>query len=144
MSESRSGTIKISDVSYDTLHAFVNYLYTGEANLDHQMACNLLVLGEKYEVNHLKTYCEKYLITKMNLDKSIENYVFAHQYNCKQLLSVALRVILDNMDCFAKNQYYSELVNSHPRLVVEIYETYMVRQLNTAGTINVTGTRLRR
>ncbi|TKY74219.1 BTB/POZ domain-containing protein [Spatholobus suberectus] len=137
MTERRSGTIKISDVSYDTLRAFVNYLYTAEACLDNQMACNLLALGEKYQVKHLKTYCEKYLIAKMNWDKAIANYAFAYQYNCKQLLSAALAVILDNMDCLTQNEYYAELVDNHPRLVVEIYETYLVKQLNTAGAFRL-------
>ncbi|KAL2339725.1 hypothetical protein Fmac_007665 [Flemingia macrophylla] len=139
MTESRSGTIKISDVSYDTLRAFVDYLYTAEAHLDNQMACNLLALGEKYQVEHLKTYCEKYLIAKMNWDKAIANYAFAYQYNCKELLHTALAVILENMDCLTQNEYYAELVDSHPHLVVEIYETYLVRQPNTAGAFNAQG-----
>lgn len=133
MTERRSGTIKISDVSYDTLHAFVNYLYTAEASLDNELACNLLVLGEKYQVKHLKTYCEKYLIAKMNWNKAISNYAFAYQYNCKQLRSASLAVILDNMDLLTQNECYAELVDTNPRLVVEIYETYIGRLLNTAG-----------
>ncbi|KHG29006.1 hypothetical protein F383_35845 [Gossypium arboreum] len=56
MEESKSGTIKISDVSYDALRAFVNYLYTAESWLDEQMACDLLVLTEKYQVKHLKGF----------------------------------------------------------------------------------------
>ncbi|XP_047177975.1 BTB/POZ domain-containing protein At4g08455 [Vigna umbellata] len=134
MEERRSGTIKISDVSHDTLRAFVNYLYTAEAPLDNQMACNLLVLGEKYQVKHLKTYCEKYLIAKMNWNRAIANYAFAYQYNCKQLRSASLAVILDKMDLLTQNEYYAELVDTNPRLVVEIYETYIGKQLNTAGT----------
>ncbi|KAG5045654.1 hypothetical protein JHK86_015060 [Glycine max] len=133
MAERRSGTIKISDISYDTLSAFVNYLYTAEASLDNELACNLLVLGEKYQVKHLKTYCEKYLIAKMNWNKAISNYAFAYQYNCKQLRSASLAVILDNMDLLTQNECYAELVDTNPRLVVEIYETYIGKQLNTAG-----------
>jgi len=44
MEESRSGIIKIYDVSYDVLRAFVHYMYTAEALLDEQMASDLLVL----------------------------------------------------------------------------------------------------
>ncbi|CAJ1974289.1 unnamed protein product [Sphenostylis stenocarpa] len=133
MEERRSGTIRISDVSDDTLRAFVNYLYTAEASLDNQMACNLLVLGEKYQVKHLKTYCEKYLIAKMNWNKAIANYAFAYQYDCKQLRSASLAVILEKMDLLTQNEYYAELVDTNPRLVVEIYETYIGKQINTAG-----------
>lgn len=134
MEESRSGTIKITDVSYDALRAFVNYLYTAEASLDNQMACNLLVLAEKYEVKHLKTYCEKYLIAKLNWEKAIANFAFAHQHNANQLTDAALGVILDNMDNLTTNEDYTELVESNPRLVVEIYEAYLAKQVNTAAT----------
>jgi speckle-type POZ protein len=137
MEESRSGTIKIADVSYDALRAFVNYLYTAEACLDNQMACNLLVLGEKYQVKHLKAYCEKYLISKLNWEKAIVNFAFAHQHNANQLQDAALAGIMENMDNLTKNEDYTELVETNPRLVVEIYEAYLAKQVNTAATLGL-------
>ncbi|KAK7351084.1 hypothetical protein VNO77_10261 [Canavalia gladiata] len=137
MTESRSGTIKISDVSFDTLRAFINYLYTAEAPLDNQLACNLLVLGEKYQVKHLKAHCEQHLIAGMNWDKAIENYAFAYQYNCKQLQQVSLEVIMDNMPSLTQNEYYAVLVDSNPRLIVDIYESYLIKQINSAGGIRL-------
>lgn len=133
MEESRSGTIKISDVSYDALRAFVNYFYSAEACVDEQMACELLVLAEKYEVKHLKAYCEKLLVSKLNWDNSIINYAFAHQHNAKVLLEAALSLIMDNMDKLRKRQEYTELVEKHPRLVVEILEACLAKQENTAA-----------
>ncbi|XVE60256.1 hypothetical protein DITRI_Ditri05aG0114400 [Diplodiscus trichospermus] len=125
MEESRSGTIKISDVSYDTLRAFVNYLYTAEAWLDEQMGCDLLVLAEKYDVQHLKAYCEEFLISKLNWDNSLTSYAFAHQHNAKLMLEAALCLIIVNMDKLTQREEYKELVEKDPRLVVEIYEAYI-------------------
>ncbi|WCJ43483.1 BTB/POZ domain-containing protein [Euphorbia peplus] len=133
MEESRSGTIKISDVSYDALRAFVNYLYTAEACLDEQMACDLLVLAEKYQVKHLKSHCEKFLVSKLNWDNSVPSYAFAHQHNAKHVVEAALSLITDNMDKLTKREEYIELVERDPRLVVEIYEAYLSRQVNTAA-----------
>lgn len=133
MEESRSGTINISDVSYDALRAFVNYLYTAEACLDEQMACDLLVLAEKYEVKHLKTYCEKFLVSKLNGDNSVASYSFAHQHNAKHLLDSALSMIIENITNLTKSEEYTHLVERDPRLVVEIYEAYMSKQDNTAA-----------
>ncbi|KAF3638349.1 hypothetical protein CQW23_03427 [Capsicum baccatum] len=132
MEESLSGTIKISDVSYDALRAFVTYLYTADACLDELMACDLLVLAEKYQVKHLKTYCEKFLISKLNWENSLPNYAFAHQHNAKKLIDAALSLIMENMDKLSKREEYKELVDKDPRLVVEIYEAYLSRQVNTA------------
>jgi speckle-type POZ protein len=133
MEESRSGTIKIGDVSYDALRAFVNYLYNAEACLDEQMACDLLVLAEKYQVKHLKSYCEKFLVSKLTWENSIINYAFAHQHNAKTVLDAALSTITDNMDKLTKREEYVELVEKDPRLVVEIYEAYLSKQVNTAA-----------
>ncbi|KAJ4823827.1 hypothetical protein Tsubulata_035533 [Turnera subulata] len=133
MEESRSGTIKITDVSYDALRAFVNYLYTAEACLDEQMAYDLLVLAEKYQVKHLKAHCEKFLVSKLNWDNSIMSYAFAHQHNAKHVLEASLSLITDNMDKLTKKEEYMELVEKDPRLVVEIYEAYLSRQVNTAA-----------
>lgn len=133
MEESRTGTIKIGDVSYDALRAFVNYLYTAEACLDVQMACDLLVLAEKYQVKHLKTYCEKFLVSKLNWDSSIMSYSFAHQHNAKLMLDSALSLITDNMDKLTTKAEYVDLVEKDPRLVVEIYEAYLSKQVNTAA-----------
>ncbi|XP_022753506.1 BTB/POZ domain-containing protein At4g08455-like [Durio zibethinus] len=133
MEESRSGTIKISDVSYDALRAFVNYLYTAEAWLDEQMACDLLVLAEKYQVKHLKGFCEKFLVSKLNWDNSLVSYAFAHQHSAKLVLDAALCLITDNMDKLTKREEYMELVEKDPRIVVEIYEAYLSKQVNTAA-----------
>lgn len=137
MEESLSGTIKLSDVSYDALRAFVNYLYTAEASLDDEMACNLLILADKYQVKHLKTYCEKFLISKLNWETSLMSYSFAHQHNANNLLDAALSLILDNMDKLSKREEYVELVEKDPRLVVEIYEAYLSKQVNTAALATI-------
>ncbi|PSS19459.1 BTB/POZ domain-containing protein [Actinidia chinensis var. chinensis] len=133
MEESLSGTIKISDVSYDALRTFVNYLYTAEACLDEQMGCDLLVLAEKYQVKHLKTYCEKFMVSKLSWENALLSFAFAHQHNAKNLLDSALSIIMDNMDKLSKREEYMELVEKDPRLLVEIYEAYLSKQVNTAA-----------
>ncbi|KAF8731727.1 hypothetical protein HU200_015658 [Digitaria exilis] len=133
MEESRSGIIKIYDVSYDVLRAFVHYMYTAEALLDEQLASDLLVLAEKYEVKHLKAYCEKFITSKVNNDNAIAHYAFAHRHGAKQLLEASLSELMNNMSTLADREEYKELVEKDPRLVVEIYEAYLNRQVNTAA-----------
>ncbi|KAJ7959186.1 BTB/POZ domain-containing protein [Quillaja saponaria] len=133
MEESRSGIIKISDVSFDVLHAFVNYLYTAKAYLDEQMAYDLLIMAEKYQVKHLKAYCEKFLVSKLKWKNSVKSYTFARYHNAKRVLDAALSLIIDNMAKLTKKKEYKELVKNDPHLVVEIYEAYLAKQINTAA-----------
>ncbi|KAK3428229.1 hypothetical protein EUGRSUZ_E00985 [Eucalyptus grandis] len=123
MEESRSSTIKISDMSYDALHAFVNFLHA-EACLDEQMACELLVSAEKYQ---------KFLVSKLNWDNSIKYYAFAHQHNAKHLLEAATSLISDNLDKLRKHQEYPLLVEEDPRLGLELLEACLVRRENNAA-----------
>ncbi|URE24859.1 C2-BTB1 - Bric-a-Brac, Tramtrack, Broad Complex BTB domain with C2 subfamily [Musa troglodytarum] len=133
MEESRSGIIKIYDVSYDVLRSFVHYLYTAEVLLDEHMACDLLILAEKYQVKHLKIFCEKFMTSKVNSENAVASYAFAHRHNAKQLLEASLSLIMDNMATLTEREEYKELVEKDPRLVVEIYEAYLTRQVNTAA-----------
>ncbi|KAF9590276.1 hypothetical protein IFM89_032284 [Coptis chinensis] len=77
MEESISGTIKISEVTYDALHSFVQFLYTAEVSLDEQMACDLLALAEKYQVKHLKSHCENILTSKLNAENVFMCFAFS-------------------------------------------------------------------
>nr|KJB29146.1 hypothetical protein B456_005G086900 [Gossypium raimondii] len=113
-------------LSYDALRAFVNYLYTAEAWLDEQRAC------EKYQVKHLKGFYKKFLVSKLNWDNSLMTYVFAHQHGAKLVLDAALCLITDNMDKLTKKEEYMKLVGKDPRLVMKIYEAYLSKQVNTA------------
>jgi speckle-type POZ protein len=61
------------------------------------------------------------------------SYAFAHQHNAKHMLETALSLITDNMDKLTKRKEYIELVEEDPRLVVEIYEAYLSKQVNTAA-----------
>ncbi|KAH9299064.1 hypothetical protein KI387_030746, partial [Taxus chinensis] len=133
MEESRSGTIKITDFSYEVLRSFVHYLYTAETFPDEHMAFDLLVLAEKYQVKHLKIICEKFLTSKVNNDNSIMNFAFSHQHNAKHLREAALSLIIENMHTLTTREEYHVLVDKDPRLVVEIYEEYLSKQVNTAG-----------
>lgn len=131
MEESISGTIEVSDASYDAIRAFVNYLYTAEACLDEHMACDLLVLAEKYQVTYLKTYCEKFLMSKLNLENSLPCYAFALQQGAKCLRDASLSLIMDNMDKLSKLEEYMELVEKDPRVLVEIYEAHLSKRVRT-------------
>ncbi|PQQ02331.1 BTB/POZ domain-containing protein [Prunus yedoensis var. nudiflora] len=131
MKESLSGTIKIGDVSYDVLlRAFVNYLYTAEVCLDQKLACELLVMSEKYEVQHLKDFCQKFLVSNLNLDNSLSTYTFAHQHNFKPIIDAALTLITASMDKLASRDEYTELKERDPRLLLEIYEAYFSKRAN--------------
>ncbi|GAB2289908.1 hypothetical protein Dimus_024207 [Dionaea muscipula] len=133
MKENISGTIKIGDVTCDLLHVFVNYLYTADVCLDEKIASGLLVFAEKYQIKHLKEHCERYLVSNLNWDNSVSNYVLAYQHSAEKLLEACLSIITNNMDKFLNTDEYGELVKKDLSIVVGILEAYAKKQVNTAG-----------
>ncbi|ONI34566.1 hypothetical protein PRUPE_1G487800 [Prunus persica] len=113
MKESLSGTIKIGDVSYDALRAFINYLYTAE-----------YASTSNWPVQHLKDFCHKFLVSNLNLDNSLSTYTFARQHNFKSIIDAALTLITANMNKLASRDEYIELKERDPGLLLEIYEAY--------------------
>ncbi|CAA7057730.1 unnamed protein product [Microthlaspi erraticum] len=133
MEESYTGIVRISDVSYDVLRTFVSFLYTAEVCLDDYLACQLLVMSDKFEVKHLNDCCEKYLVTKLTPENSFMAYVFAHQHNAKQLSDAALTHIIDNMDMVIKTEEYMEIKKRDPHFVLDIYDAYTLKQVKNAA-----------
>ncbi|GAB2289897.1 hypothetical protein Dimus_024198 [Dionaea muscipula] len=133
MEESISGTIKISDVTHDSLNAFVNYLYTADVFLDEKIASDLLVLADKYQVKHLNELCQRYLVSILNWDNSVSNYCFAYKYSAEKLLEASLSIITNNMDKFMNGDDYRELVKKDPSFLVGIFEAYTKKQVNIAA-----------
>lgn len=72
-------------------------------------------------------------MSNLNWDNSLSTYTFAHQHNAKQIINLALTLITGNMDKLTTREEYVELVEKDPRLVVEIYEAYLSKQVNTAA-----------
>lgn len=59
-SESGSGIISIPDVGEDVMRHFLLYLYGSQVpvDMDEQLAEELLVIADKYDVERLKSACE--------------------------------------------------------------------------------------
>lgn len=133
MEESRSGTIRITDFSYEVLRLFIHYLYTAEIYPESLEDCafDLLALAEKYNVKHLKSVCERFMTSKVNNDNALFSFEYACQHGAKILKEAALSTLVENIDELPAKDEYRELVNRDAKLVVEIYEAYLTKKGNS-------------
>ncbi|XP_008233198.2 PREDICTED: BTB/POZ domain-containing protein At4g08455-like [Prunus mume] len=122
--ENETKEIDLYELWPQGLGAFVRYLYTAEICLDQQLARSLLGVAKKYQVHHLEDLCQKFLVSNLNWDNSLATYTFGHDHNDKQIIDAALMVITNNLEKLASSREYAELKESHPQLVIEIYERH--------------------
>lgn len=132
MEESRSGTIKITDFSYEVLRLFVHYLYTAEIYPESLEECafDLLALAEKYNVKHLKSVCERFMTSKVNSENALCSFEYACQHGAKNLKQAALNIIIENIEELPSKDEYRDLVDRDAKLVVEIFEAYLLKKGN--------------
>jgi len=87
MSENKLGKVRIEDTSYSRFREFLLYLYTGFVPIggDIQSIADLLVLADRYLVDHLRSVCEKRLEKFVTIENVVSLHLMASQYNAPQL-----------------------------------------------------------
>lgn len=94
--KSKNGVI-IEDFDLETIQSFIRYLYTDAIEWTQDLAEQMLILADKYCMNHLKGKCEQCLIKTIKVTRAIDLLIIADKYNCKSLKSKALSNIKDNI-----------------------------------------------
>lgn len=65
MKEAKEGIILINDIEYDVLYEMVRYLYYDEVKRMDELALDLLVAADKYDIPKLLHECKTYLKTNV-------------------------------------------------------------------------------
>lgn len=109
--EKEEKVIEIKDTNAEAFKSFLKYIYTNEIDNIEELAEDLIILAEKYDLQCLKNNCEQYLLTKVDKTNIIRYLVIAHLYNCK----IFKQELLDKMRFYIKdivnNEEFDELEN---------------------------------
>ncbi|XP_015910000.2 speckle-type POZ protein-like [Parasteatoda tepidariorum] len=97
MLENKTGVVDIADMDGKTLKAFLEFLYTDKVDkLDYDIAKNLILTADKYQVPSLVDMCASFLISIISIENVCEIIAIADMINCKNLKSFALNFIKVN------------------------------------------------
>jgi len=94
MEESRSGRVTITDLDADTMHLFLQFLYTGELPQEvlgslEKLIC-LLKAADKYMVESLVDECITYIVDMFNPATALRALAAAHEIGHSALKAEAL------------------------------------------------------
>lgn len=92
MKERRSGEMRIEEFAERTVEEFIHYFYTGEVRDDNN-AMDLFAIAAKYDVETLKTMCEKFLLQKIDRSNAFDILNLGHLYSSEKLKGASFRVI---------------------------------------------------
>ncbi|VDK79598.1 unnamed protein product [Litomosoides sigmodontis] len=114
--ESTEKKVIIEDADYEAVRCMLRYMYTGEMELDTEVA-NVLILAERYQIDDLKLICERKLCSQIDRNNVGEMLYLADLYNCKILRKAVVDLVslwMTLEPCFPDfNKYALALVYLH-------------------------------
>ncbi|KAJ8666451.1 hypothetical protein QAD02_008113 [Eretmocerus hayati] len=130
MKERNEGLIKIDDLSYETMFVLIKWMYTGCTDLDsmRNLAEDLVVAADRYEICQLKADCEDYLISNLDAQNILEYLIFAERLNAHKLRKagvVKLVAIGKQIKCTPR--YHEFLREISSELYLEIAQAEQMR-----------------
>ncbi|CAL4997588.1 unnamed protein product [Urochloa decumbens] len=89
-----------------------------------ELAKHLLVAGDQYDVQGLRSVCETNLCESLDVSTVADMLVFADQHNCEKLKDTCIEFIAcnDKLDDLVASNGYNHLKSSCPAIFVDLFE----------------------
>ena len=112
MTESSSCRVELSDCTGEVVEEMVHFMYTGEAPNVQSMPQALLTIADKYELDRLKSMCEKVLASCLEVENASTTFALAVQYNADDLKTISMDFIAAHASEVVKTSEW-EALKSH-------------------------------
>jgi speckle-type POZ protein len=125
MQESANNKVKVDDIQPDVFKVVLTYMYTGQvpkfSTGENNVVYELLYAADKYQLDDLKLFCERQLVSILNFQNAARIIQFAHLHNAPELKKATLQFISKNvMNVRATKEW--EQVKQCPEIVDEIIQ----------------------
>lgn len=133
--EKQDGIVEIKDVCMNVFKSFIKYLYTNEVEdkVLEELAEDLMMVADKYNIQCLRSKCESYLCEKMSEENAMYFLLKADKFNFAALKQCALFLIKANPKTVQSPAF--EVAFQCPSLREEIMEL-LIDDVNLITGIN--------
>jgi len=123
--ESQTNVVNIKDIEPKVLEEMFLYIQTGEAPNINNIAKELLVAADFYQLDQLKISCQEVLSETLEAKNSIEILILSDMHSAPKLKKDALKFISENMNSVSLSCDWKKELACHPSLQSEIIESLM-------------------
>lgn len=104
--EAQDGVIEISDIDHEVLKELIHYMYSDEIPKLKDIALDLLIAANKYDLPGLFETCKSYLMANFSLEDFPRVLIFAEKLDIDDLKKVTMQhIIADSENIFASNEW---------------------------------------
>lgn len=112
MRENSENKLVIEDSDEETFEVLLRYFYTGETGpLNTDLALNLLVLADKYDVPELKAEIADYLKCEISIENALAILTEAYLHNATELENEAVEFVGINLRTLMSSSNWKEFRN---------------------------------
>ncbi|CAK1581947.1 unnamed protein product [Parnassius mnemosyne] len=109
LEESQKGHVVLPTVPPGILPLIVDFIYTGEINIDKGTVQHLLIAADMLQLRELVTGCGEYLKRELHPSNALGIFRFAETHNCMDLAGDALAHAQANWNIVANDEEFLEL-----------------------------------
>jgi speckle-type POZ protein len=120
MEENRTNETEITDVTPAAFKALLQFIYTGHCEVGN-LAEQLLVAANKYDIQDLKEICADELRMKMTVGNAVRLLVLSDLHQAEDLKDDAMRFINKNAPAVIKTHSWANFPETHQHLIRELY-----------------------
>lgn len=107
-----SKSLKITDVSKETIQEMLRYMYTGQAINLKNIAVELLKIAHKYNIDGLIKLCADHLKSKININNVLHMLALAMKYNLDDLKLETHIFFMTNPKAILDGEEFNNFMNS--------------------------------
>ncbi|XP_065208016.1 TD and POZ domain-containing protein 5-like [Planococcus citri] len=132
MKETEQHEMKIEDMNGAVMEEMLRYVYTGKPDMEklNNLAKDLLLAANKYNLKGLKYICESKFISELSVSNAVEMLEFAELQTATRLKSAAVNFIITKNTQVIGTEAWKNLEQSSFGLVKYILEEILTRQNN--------------
>ncbi|XP_015909640.3 BTB and MATH domain-containing protein 42 [Parasteatoda tepidariorum] len=122
MVEGEGNELVLTDVKLPVLQKMLKFLYSSQVtDLDYETACDLLFVGDKYEISGLVRICVEYLKSSLTADNALEMLTVADLYD-SGLKDYVMNYISCYFSYFEDTNELKALKENNHTLIIELLE----------------------
>ncbi|XVF82123.1 hypothetical protein PTKIN_Ptkin16aG0019600 [Pterospermum kingtungense] len=121
-----SDTITLPELNTEELESFLEFLYSGKLPLDklEKHFYSLFLVADKYEIPYLQDFCERFMLSSLNVGNVLEILEISGVCSSKILKETALNFIVRNMEDVVFSSKYEGFAPKNPHLCVQITKAF--------------------
>jgi hypothetical protein len=121
MKENKQNEISICNIEQDIFKNVLEFLYTGNVEVNDKNIVPMLTAAEMFQIDDLKAQCCQSFYDVVNLDNIVQLLLVADSYSEGTLKCLCKKYILDHYDTVVKTEDFKSLIAAENRdLIVEI------------------------